>query len=1038
VKKGWRKIVSLALALLVISSMASVSSAYPNQGQPNTVLPPASRSYFPTDISQLPSSKGLNDPFLFLNPELGTNGKVVTAADWQARRDEIKDILQYYYFGYKWPTAKSDVMVDGYFAYDSAKRTYSIPSDNPVLDNGCMIIRVNNPDNGKTATFQVTGIYIPVYRDVPYDQLGTNETNIPGPYPVVLGVATNFERTQTLKHGYAIMNLSTGSVYSDNVNRTGAYTTLYPFDGTKYEYDSGALMGWAWGISRILDALENGAYAGKIDPTRSVVTGFSRNGKAALLAGAFDDRISFVAPGDQGQSGSSSFRYTDEAQLFNYKVPNGMERVYARNEKPTNVLSDSEAHWLNWKAEDFRYSTDRLPFDSNLIEALCAPRPQITCTGEEYDWLGSPGTCLTMEAAKEVYDFLGSGDKIAVRVHDGMHAIQSRDVGYYLAVMDQLFHRNGQGQYVVENLYTTNPPSYGAGTYNKISDMTAYPYELDSSYIQWARPGKYVLWSDIQAVTEGIPATITAHSDAAAVMMTAPSGAVYTVETVNGVAVFKLTASQVEEGRYSLDTVGTDKDSNTVYFQGMYLPDALRHGITVNNTGGAGSPPVYGFTSKINKDTIQLFRDGVQIPATVNEGAKMDDGAGNMVAIPGYIMSYGARLDNSPAYNVATLKHLQLESMPGYTFEVSFDRNVFMSFPAGSSAAGSREKPSWASADTAVGPQPEWPPFPNTTTDTGDRSVPAKTTTNFRTAITCSLSGNEVDKDVNEFTLNFSTPVNKNELGIGFDFTDDWTLNWAEDNKSVTVKFDNSKLDWGKTCNIIIFRLRDMDKNMIGTPDPNNSDVWYAGPVTRSFSIYPVEPLNITTTANLVQKGDYFDVAASFIQATTANAVSFVLTYDKDKFEYAGNLGGDPSQETYIDGLTYLTSEAGDGNVKLTMMIPDYKAQNLISLRFRAKENADIQNADNSITATANFVYKDSAGNKIVRPAYGTTEFTTSGNPGDTDTDGKVTLLDLSNVIDMFGVKSGDALWTKARFFDFNKNKIIDIADIVAVAKKIF
>jgi hypothetical protein len=35
-------------------------------------------------------------------------------------------------------------------------------------------------------------------------------------------------------------------------------------------------------------------------------------------------------------------------------------------------------------------------------------------------------------------------------------------------------------------------------------------------------------------------------------------------------------------------------------------------------------------------------------------------------------------------------------------------------------------------------------------------------------------------------------------------------------------------------------------------------------------------------------------------------------------------------------------------------------------------------------------------------------------------------------------VKSGDALWTKAKFFDFNKNKVIDIADIVAVAKKIF
>ena len=196
--------------------------------------------------------------------------------------------------------------------------------------------------------------------------------------------------------------------------------------------------------------------------------------------------------------------------------------------------------------------------------------------------------------------------------------------------------------------------------------------------------------------------------------------------------------------------------------------------------------------------------------------------------------------------------------------------------------------------------------------------------------------------------------------------------------------------------------------------------------------------LDVATTANLVKKGDYFDVTTSFQDTTTTNAVSFVLNYDPSKFEYVGNLGADPSQGSYIDGVTYLTSNVGDGNIKLTMMIPDYKAKNLVSLRFRAKDNADIQNADNPITVTADFVYKDSAGKKIVRAASGSTDFTTSGNPGDTDTDGKVTLIDLSNVIDMFGVKNGDALWAKARFYDFNKNKVIDIADIVAVAKLIF
>ena len=196
--------------------------------------------------------------------------------------------------------------------------------------------------------------------------------------------------------------------------------------------------------------------------------------------------------------------------------------------------------------------------------------------------------------------------------------------------------------------------------------------------------------------------------------------------------------------------------------------------------------------------------------------------------------------------------------------------------------------------------------------------------------------------------------------------------------------------------------------------------------------------LNVATTANLVKKGEYFDVTASFPETTTVNAVSFVLNYDPDKFEYCGNLGADPAQNSYIDGMTYLTSDVTGGSIKLTMMIPDYKAKDLVSLRFRAKESADIRNADNSISATANLVYKTSEGSKYVFTVSGSTEFTSSGNPGDTDEDGKVTLLDLSNVIDMFGVKSGDALWTKAKFYDFNKNKVIDIADIVTVAKLIF
>ena len=61
---------------------------------------------------------------------------------------------------------------------------------------------------------------------------------------------------------------------------------------------------------------------------------------------------------------------------------------------------------------------------------------------------------------------------------------------------------------------------------------------------------------------------------------------------------------------------------------------------------------------------------------------------------------------------------------------------------------------------------------------------------------------------------------------------------------------------------------------------------------------------------------------------------------------------------------------------------------------FQSQGNADIQNEENSI-GTANYVYRTSTGDKTIRTAFGST-FTTSGNPGDTDGDGKITLIDLS------------------------------------------
>lgn len=804
-----KKALSLILALALLLSITPAALAYPTQGVKTEVAPPAGREYFPQNIEDLPSIETLPDLFTFLNPELGTDGKVTTVEEWDARREELKDIIQYYYLGYKWPTAKEDVKVSKYYQYKAGNFWTGVPeekyeADAPFLGDenlsGAMDITITNPDTGVSADIFVNGIYVPQYTE--NEELLPGQTNIAGPYPVVLGVGGGISaamRNEVLKRGYAFMNLSTGSAYTDTTwseggdnsgYRTGAYTTLYPFDGTVYEYNSGALMGWAWGISRIIDALENGAYDGLIDPTRTVVTGVSRNGKAALIAAAFDERISIAAPCDPGQTGTASYRYTDEAQLFNYKTPTGMNRTYSRNEKPTNVLSDSEAHWVNTKAEDFRFDVDRLPFDAHSVEALVAPRPMIVFTGEEFDWLGSPSTVLTVAAVKEVYEFLGVGGDVAVMVHDGAHALQNRDVAFLLALMDREFRNGGEGDLIVEDVWPElDPPTYGAGVYANVSDFTVSPYEVDSSYIQWSRPGKDVLWTEDELITAGQARTLKINTDAPQVEVTLPDGTVITADAVDGVADVALSAEQAIQGRYAITSKG-GQDPKTIYIQAMAFSDALRTAMTVNNSGG-NTFPIYGFTSKIGED-VEMYADGVQIEISKNEATK-----------DGYLMPYGVKVEQSKPYDVLTLKNLTLGALPGYTFEVSYDKALFLA-----SDSATRELPSWNASNTTISAAPVWPVVPNNLADDGVREPMAPTATKFAVDI-----GFEYKAGV--LTITFSAPVNPYEFGFGCDFAKDWELAWADDAKSVTVTFAEA-LAAGEEGNVVIFRLRDRACNMIG------------------------------------------------------------------------------------------------------------------------------------------------------------------------------------------------------------------------------
>ena len=848
----------------------------------------APRPYFPSDVTQIPATASLPDLFTFFR-----GGKVTSAAEWPARAAELSDLMQYYLYGYKHPTpesgsvfrqapvpAKTIVNFSAVFSFSTFSvelpagsynidfstfvitpimsfvatqpfnapagfqswavgDTWNTPSHASLLSvvpaTTQMVIDVTDPGaaGSTTATMTLDDFQVP--------KQGV-DTDIAGPYPSVLVVGSlSAEQVSTLKSsGYGYIAMDTASVYSDfsgNTNpHTGIYNELYPYRAGVYEFDSGALMGWAWGISRIVDAIKNdaeGANLYNLDWRSTAVTGVSRNGKAAALAGAFDERIAITAPSDPGGGGLTGFRNRTEAEMFTYNVPAGADQIYSLNELCQRAIQNpSESAWFTSKALDFVPSlSDHSPFDLHAVVALVAPRPFILWTGEaQQSWLGSPSSVLSLQAGKELYEFIGAGNNIAWIVRDAQHANQDRDLPDLIAIMDKTFGRSRTltRRYFASLAGANNAALDGSGviypqkTFDSIFDMTRNPYDIENFYLRWSRPGKYTLWCGDTFVAEGMPRVLTFHTDANQVFLTLPDGTRLMEAAPHGAATFSLTAAQAQTGRYVAETKGVTRDHRQIELAGFSVSDALRHGL--NLTSGVPSGMAVGFASPLanwgsGDDPIQMYVNGSLITASTS-----DDGS------LGYIEKFGARLtmpgapagpwDGSVAFQFS-VKNIQLQALPGFTFAVDLQLTKatvpnFFGQPTDGFTSKFGETPTWSSQDLQNTPlsgnfHGRWPMFPNTVDDTGARPVSNPTTTAFDATITVTGAS------TTGLTLSFSQPLNPNEFGVGLDAASSWTTRWAPDNASVKIAY-GSPIAAGQDVNVIVFRAVDAAGNMIGGP----------------------------------------------------------------------------------------------------------------------------------------------------------------------------------------------------------------------------
>lgn len=382
---------NLPVTLLFILALAPLARAQ----ETVPVMPPLP----PADA--LPAIEELPDPFLFAD-----GSRVKTPEDWNRRREELKSMILGYEYG-RMPPAPGNVKAMVVSSVAVAPVISTVRLEEAVATQ--QIALTMGPENKITVHLFVT---IPPGK---------------GPFPVILkgdyhpGDPKVWTRTsppilaQIIKRGYMLIEFDRTEFAPDKKEGVEGVRAVYP------GYDWGLISAWAWGIQRVIDYTVTRP---DVDAKRVILTGHSRGGKAALLAGALDSRVSLLVANGSGCGGA------------------GCYRVQPPKTEDIAAITSHFPLWFSPQFPQFIGKVSHLPFDQHSLKALLAPRPFL-CTEATGDiWANAPGTQATQLAAKEVYTFLGVPNNIGITYRPGKHDQNEEDFAALLDFADH--HLNGK------------------------------------------------------------------------------------------------------------------------------------------------------------------------------------------------------------------------------------------------------------------------------------------------------------------------------------------------------------------------------------------------------------------------------------------------------------------------------------------------------------------------------------------------------------------------------------------------------------------
>lgn len=205
-----------------------------------------------------------------------------------------------------------------------------------------------------------------------------------------------------LKRGYGMATAYCGDVFPDRPPERDAAAAQPSADAP------GAMAAWAWQLSRILDWLVT---LPEVRKDAVAVVGFSRLGKAALWAGAGDERFAAVVSMESGCGGAALSRrdYGESIAAITSRFP----------------------HWFCPRFASFAGREADLPCDQHCLLALVAPRPLYVASAVEDRWSDPRGEFLACVAAEPAWRLHGL-EGIATSDAPPTDTPVGRTVGYHV------------------------------------------------------------------------------------------------------------------------------------------------------------------------------------------------------------------------------------------------------------------------------------------------------------------------------------------------------------------------------------------------------------------------------------------------------------------------------------------------------------------------------------------------------------------------------------------------------------------------------